>query len=75
MSAPAPIPGGVATTIPELLLGAAARHRDRVALIDRHRRWTFVELLDAADRTAEALRAVGARPGCVVAASLPNDGQ
>ncbi|HEY3910041.1 MAG TPA: class I adenylate-forming enzyme family protein [Stellaceae bacterium] len=60
----------------ETLYTVAARHAratpDRFAVRDRHRRWTYAALVEAADRLAAALAAQGLRPGQRVAVWLPS---
>src|SRR5438128_1437048 len=70
MMAPAP---GVPRTIADVFDRALAAHPDRVALVACHRRYTYAELDDAADRAAVALAHLGVRPGDRVGVSLPND--
>jgi long-chain acyl-CoA synthetase len=46
---------------------------EREALVGRHGRYSYAELDAAANRAANALAALGVRPGVRVAACLPND--
>jgi 2,3-dihydroxybenzoate-AMP ligase len=54
------------------LTGAAQAHRDRTAVVDATRRWTFAELDDRAHRRAAGLRGLGIGPGDRVVVQLPN---
>src|SRR5258708_8062787 len=60
----------------ETLYALAARHAratpDAFAVRDRHRRLTYAELVEAADRLAAHLAGQGLRPGERVAAWLPS---
>src|SRR5260221_2285332 len=60
----------------ETLYAIAARHAratpDAFAVRDRHRRLTYRELMDAADRLAASLAGHGIRPGQRVALWLPS---
>jgi acyl-CoA synthetase (AMP-forming)/AMP-acid ligase II len=60
----------------ETLYAVAARHAqttpDSFAVRDRHRRLSYAELVDAADRLAAILAAQGLRPGQRVAVWLPS---
>ena len=60
------------TTIPRLLLGAAARHGERPALEDGAVTLRYAELPEAALRAARAFRASGVRVGDRVAIWAPN---
>jgi len=60
-------------SIARVLDHALAGHAHREALVTRSRRLTYAELDVEANRAANALRALGIRPGDRVAASLPND--
>ncbi|RFU82313.1 (2,3-dihydroxybenzoyl)adenylate synthase [Streptomyces triticagri] len=56
----------------------AARHPDRIALVDpapERRTWTYAELDLAADRLAEGFRRRGIGPGDRVVLQLPNVGE
>ncbi|MCF8589131.1 class I adenylate-forming enzyme family protein [Gordonia liuliyuniae] len=65
-------PTGAATSIWSLLAGRVEATPDAVALIDEHdRSETFVEIFDAARRTAAGLRELGIEPGAVVSWQLP----
>ena len=64
----APVPAGL---LPELLALRAAQHPDRIALEHAGESLTFGQLESRAIRLAQALRAVGARPGSLVAIALP----
>jgi non-ribosomal peptide synthetase component E (peptide arylation enzyme) len=55
-----------------ILARRAAEHPEREALVDRHRRVTYAELLARVDRVAATLGALGVRPGDVVTIQLPN---
>lgn len=55
-----------------ILLGAARRYADRVALRDGETTLTYAELLDLARRVAGGLRERGVVPGEVVALHMPN---
>jgi acyl-CoA synthetase (AMP-forming)/AMP-acid ligase II len=63
----------VPTSVARVLDGALAAGPDHEALVTRTRRLTYAELDAEAHRAAQALRAMGVRPGDRVAASLPND--
>lgn len=60
---PPPVLAGPERTIAHLLLGAAERHGDRVAVTDGHRAHTFTDLPSVAARGAATLRGQGVRPG------------
>ncbi|MHA6780734.1 AMP-binding protein [Pseudonocardia saturnea] len=51
---------------------SAARHPDRLALVDRGDEWTYGALDREVDRWAAALRQHGVGPGAVVSWQLPN---
>ncbi|HEV8400904.1 MAG TPA: AMP-binding protein [Gemmatimonadales bacterium] len=59
-------------TLPQLLERAATRHGDAPAILFHNCRMTYRELKDAVDRLANALAALGVRPGTRVAIQLPN---
>jgi len=63
----------VPSSVAHVLDGALADEPDREALVTRSRRLSYAELDRLADRAAQALRAMGVRPGDRVAASLPNE--
>jgi acyl-CoA synthetase (AMP-forming)/AMP-acid ligase II len=63
----------VPTSVARVLDAALADDPDREALVTRTRRLSYAELDAEAHRAAQALRAMGVRPGDRVAASLPND--
>ena len=65
------IPGGP-RTVAEVLARPLREDGGREALVGRDGRFTYAELDAAANRAANALRALGVRPGDRVAASLPN---
>lgn len=60
-------------SVAEVLDPVLARDPGRAALVGRHGRFSYGELDRAANRAAEALRALGVGPGDRVAACLPND--
>jgi fatty-acyl-CoA synthase len=51
---------------------SAAIYREKIAVIDGDRRYTYVELLDRVRRLATALQSVGIRDGARVAVLSPN---
>jgi 2,3-dihydroxybenzoate-AMP ligase len=59
-------------TYPQVLARLVAAHGDRTAVVDDHRRLTYEELDDLADRVAHGLRARGLGPGDRVLVQLPN---
>ncbi|MEU6658806.1 AMP-binding protein [Streptomyces sp. NPDC046821] len=59
-------------TIPRLLAGAAAEHRENLAVVDGDLRVSYRELADAVARTARAYVATGICPGDRVAVWAPN---
>jgi long-chain acyl-CoA synthetase len=61
-----------AESLPEMLIGSAVLHRDRVALDFFGAETTYTELAEAVSRAAEALRAAGVKAGDRVALILPN---
>ncbi len=61
-----------ATTIPELVEGAAARYGGLEAVVDGNTRWSFNEYRDQALRIAASLMERGIRPGDRVAVWAPN---
>ncbi|MFE1104328.1 (2,3-dihydroxybenzoyl)adenylate synthase [Streptomyces rochei] len=54
------------------LRAGAARHGERVALVDGDRRWTYAQLDAEADRVAGGLRGLGVGRGDRVVVQLPN---
>ncbi|MFE8919593.1 (2,3-dihydroxybenzoyl)adenylate synthase [Streptomyces rochei] len=54
------------------LRAGAARHGERVALVDGVRRWTYAQLDAEADRVAGGLRGLGVGRGDRVVVQLPN---
>ncbi|MET0728306.1 MAG: AMP-binding protein [Acidimicrobiales bacterium] len=60
-------------SIAHVLERALSEDRSREALVARSRRLSYTELDTEANRAAQALWALGIRPGDRVAASLPND--
>ena len=69
--AAAPIPGDV-QTVAHLVEARAVQHPHRCALADSSRRLTYAELEVATARWADALHAVGLRPGDRLGASMAN---
>jgi long-chain acyl-CoA synthetase len=67
------VPPELPTSIADVFDGALAAAPDREALVTRSRRLSYAELDRDANRAANALLAMGVRPGDRVAASLPND--
>jgi acyl-CoA synthetase (AMP-forming)/AMP-acid ligase II len=63
----------VPSTIARVLDAALADDPEREALVTRSRRMTYADLDREAHQAAQALRAMGVRPGDRVAATLPND--
>ena len=63
----------VPPSVAQVLDRALAADPGREALVTRTRRLTYAQLDQLADRAAQALRAMGVRPGDRVAASLPNE--
>lgn len=61
-----------AESLPEMLIRSALLHRDRVALDFFGAETTYTELAEQVSRAAEALRALGVKPGDRVALILPN---
>lgn len=59
-------------TFYDILTERAARHPDRVAIVDSRIRVTYGELKDRVDRTATALKDRGIGKGDVVTIQLPN---
>lgn len=59
-------------TMGSLLDDAAVRYRDREALVDGDRTWTFAQWRDEADRVAKGLIALGVEPGERVAVWMTN---
>ncbi len=57
-----------------LLTDWALTDGDRIAIVDRHRRWTYAELHRTADRLAAGFRRLGIRAGDRVVVQLPNVG-
>jgi len=68
---PRPYPIGP-STLASLLDGPLEHFRERIALIDNERQWTFAELDRSVDRAAAALASLGVSRGDRVAWSLPN---
>ena len=64
---------GWPTTVAQVFDRALANRPDAEALVTRSGRLTYRELDQWADRAADALLAMGVRPGDRVAGSLPND--
>jgi cyclohexanecarboxylate-CoA ligase len=60
------------TRVDSHLKESAARHPDRLALVDRGDEWTYGALDREVDRWATALRNHGVGPGAVVSWQLPN---
>ena len=58
--------------LPSALARAVSGHAERTALVDRHARYSFRELDEAANRAAQGLRELGVQGGDRVALSLPN---
>lgn len=54
------------------LRDGARRHPDRLAVVDRDRRWDYATLDRAVDRAAAGLHRLGVGPGEVVSFQLPN---
>jgi long-chain acyl-CoA synthetase len=67
------MPPDVPTSVARVLDRALADDPDREALVTRHERLSYAALDRRADQAAQALRALGVRPGDRVAASLPNE--
>jgi len=67
------IPGGGPQTVAALLERWVAETPDRLALVGRHGRLSYVELDRRVDQAAVALAELGVVPGVRVAACLPND--
>ncbi|NHC45395.1 (2,3-dihydroxybenzoyl)adenylate synthase [Motilibacter aurantiacus] len=59
-------------TFGSMLRDLAARHGDRVAVVDGDRRWTYAELDERADQVAAGLHRLGIRPRDRVVLQLPN---
>src|ERR1019366_10468085 len=56
----------------DFLARSAWVYRDRIAVVDGERRFTYAELNERAHRQASALRALGVLPGDRVAVLAPN---
>ena len=67
-----PAPVADVTTWGDLLVGAARRWPDRVAIAFPERRHTYGELFDQATQRARSLRALGIGPGDHVGILMPN---
>ena len=59
------------TSLPDHVLGAAARRPGHTALVDRDRRWTYAELVDVVTRSSAGLRSL-LEPHDRVVVHLPN---
>lgn len=59
-------------TLYQLLSDAAARHPDKVLIVDRAGRLSYRAVLELADRIAANLAALHVGPGDIVAVQLPN---
>lgn len=68
-------PGGLPVTVIDILREKAEAFPDRPAVIDGGRTLTHAQLWDRVDRLGAAMAALGARPGDVVMAWLPNVGE
>lgn len=62
----------VSAAVPEVLLGAADRWPDRIAIADGEETLTYSELLSAARSVAAELAGAGLGPGDVIALHMPN---
>jgi cyclohexanecarboxylate-CoA ligase len=60
------------TTLWQALATTAARHPDRIAIVDGATRLSFAALVRDAERVATGLAALGVGPGEAVAVQLPN---
>ncbi len=65
----------MATTIPAVLMAAAQRAPDRLAVVTPEVRWTFAELETQVRRGARAFLALGVQPGDRVGLWAPNTHQ
>ena len=59
-------------TISDRFLTAAARHRDKIALVIGDRTYTYADLLRMVENVAGNLLSLGLRPGEIVAMQSPN---
>ena len=59
-------------TFGDFLRARAARHPDRLAVVDAQNRWTYAEVLERAEAAARGLMGLGLRPGDRVIVQLPN---
>lgn len=59
-------------TFGDFLRARAARHPDRLAVVDAQNRWTYAEVLERAEAAARGLMGLGLQPGDRVIVQLPN---
>ncbi|MGN7868574.1 (2,3-dihydroxybenzoyl)adenylate synthase [Paracoccus sp. 22332] len=59
-------------TFGQMLRDRAARHPDRLAVVDGARRWTYADLLARAESAAGGYLTLGLRPGDRVLVQIPN---
>ena len=59
-------------TFGDFLRARAARHPDRLAVVDAQNRWTYAEVLERAEAFARGLMGLGLQPGDRVIVQLPN---
>jgi len=60
------------TTMAEMLWSTMLQHRDRPAVLDGERTWTYSEFLDRVQRAAGALQGLGLEPGHRFGVIAPN---
>lgn len=59
-------------TFGDMLRARAAKHPDRLAVVDDRHRWSYGELLARAERAAQGWLGLGLRPGERVIVQIPN---